>query len=136
MNAANRPIQTTRGWYETTRRSGRENEGPRVERGLPQHPDGSGFAPCPRCGADGIIESEGWVHPDLIKSRTCTACFGSGLIEDGYRDPLLRLRDYRRHRESHALRYAWTRRLVMTPCLQLRLIESKSLRGMRDEKLH
>lgn len=124
MNAASRPIQTTRAWYETTRRKSREQAGPREDRGLPHHPDGSGLADCPNCKGSGLVDVPHW-HPDE-REAWCDDCTGSGIIADGYRDPLLRLRHYRqrRMRQHNPVVYQYLRKLAMVPCWQLRLIES------------
>lgn len=118
-------IQTTRAWYETTRRKSREQAGPRTDRGLPHHPDGSGLAPCPRCAGTGVIDCGHW-QPELCTSATCSLCAGSGYVTDGYRDPLLRLRNARQRwqRRRNPGAYAHLRKLCATPCWSLRLIES------------
>lgn len=125
MTAAYRPIQTTRAWYETTRRKSREQEGPRVERGLPHHPDGSGLASCPHCSGNGVIDIAHW-QPELCTSTACSLCDGSGLIADGYRDPLLRLRyarqGWRRMRRPED--YKWLRKIAFSSRHPLRLIDA------------
>lgn len=125
MSAIARPIQTTRAWYETTRRKAREQAGPREDRGLPHHPDGSGLAPCAYCNGQGIVERHHW-NPQLDKSWPCPECGGMGDIPDGWRDPLLRLRYYRqrRIRRRNPAGYQHMRRVCATPVWQLRLIES------------
>ena len=89
------------------RRRVRDSYPNRAERGLPRHPDGSGLAPCPRCGNEG-----------------CGRCSGTTYIDDGYRDPLLRLRYARQHWRRDPGAYAWLRQIAMTPQYQLRLIEA------------
>lgn len=101
---------TTRAEYMLDRLGKRLSAGQRTDRGLPHHPDGSGFAVCPRCFGTGVIDHGHW-HPELWTSSICTLCDGSGFIDDGYRDPLLRLREarkrslYRRDPEA----YRWLR---------------------------
>lgn len=116
--------RTTRARYETTRRKSREQTGPRTDRGLPHHPDGSGLADCPNCSGSGLVYVPHW-HPDEREAR-CPDCTGSGLITDGHRDPLLRLRyarqGWQRLRDPGA--YAHIRKLAMLPVWQLRLLES------------
>lgn len=93
-------------WYAQRRRV-RDSYPARADRGLPPHPDGSGLAPCPRCGNEG-----------------CSLCDGSTFVADGYRDPLLRLRYARSRRRHDPVAYAWVRQIAMTPRYQLRLMEA------------
>lgn len=90
--------------YETARmveRAGRET---REERGLPHHPDGTGYATCPDCqGAGEHIVNDTDPHgygpdPQRDEEVECPRCRGEGEIEDGHADPILLLRRYRRER--------------------------------------
>lgn len=72
--------------YQTRLRADREAAGKREDRGLPHHPDGTGFADCPDCHGTGT-----WFHPRGSSGEfdePCTKCGGSGVILDGHRDPL------------------------------------------------
>lgn len=111
--------------WNAQRRRVRDSYPNREDRGLPKHPDGSGLATCQHCSGSGVIDSDHW-NPELCRSVTCDTCAGSGYIADGYRDPLLRLRDarQRRMRMRDPQAYAWLRQIAMTPRYQLRLIEA------------
>jgi hypothetical protein len=95
-------------WFAQRRRV-RDSYPTRAERGLPKHPDGSGLAPCPRCGSEG-----------------CGLCDGTTFITDGYRDPLLRLRyarqPYVRRRDPR--QYQHLRQVIAATRHPLRLIEA------------
>jgi hypothetical protein len=126
MNAANRPIQTTRPWYETTRRKAREQAGPREERGLRHHPDGSGLAQCPECDGAGCHDTWG-NDPQASRSMECSKCSGTGWVADGWRDPLLRLRTERqwwRRQKDKGYCYGHVRKLAMIPAWRIRLNEA------------
>ena len=114
--------------YETTRRKAREQAGKRTDRGLPHHPDGSGFASCPRCECTGVIDHGHW-HPEMWTSSTCSLCCGSGFLDDGYRDPLLRLRDARkrRNRLRDPEAYRWLRLICAAPSWDRRLRQTAVL---------
>jgi len=105
------------------RRRVRDSYPNREDRGLPKHPDGSGPAICSRCNGNGVIDSDHW-NPQLVTSATCSQCAGDGYIADGYRDPLLRLRNARERRRRDPGAYAWLRQIAMTPRYQLRLMEA------------
>lgn len=98
-----------RAQYLADRRRIRAARLTRAERGLPHHPDGSGLAPCPRCGSDG-----------------CSLCDGTTFVTDGHRDPLLRLRYVRqsRIRRRNPAAYVHVRQICATPSWRLPLIDA------------
>lgn len=95
--------------WNAQRRRVRDSYPNRAERGLPKHPDGSGLAPCPRCGSEG-----------------CGLCDGTTFITDGYRDPLLRLRYARQPyvRRRDPSQYQHLRQVIAASRHALRLIEA------------
>lgn len=109
-------------WY-ARRHAVREAWPSRADRGLPKHPDGSGLAPCQHCSGNGCIDIDHW-QSELVDSALCGRCDGSGYIDDGYRDPLLRLRYARQRRRRDPLVYSYLRQICATPRWQLRLIEA------------
>ena len=109
-------------WY-ARRHAVREAWPSRAERGLPKHPDGSGLATCPICAGNGCVEFARW-QPELATSVTCQRCTGSGFVDDGYRDPLLRMRYARSRRRIDPIAYRHLRQICATPRWQLRLIEA------------
>lgn len=102
----------------------------RAERGLPRHPDGSGWAMCPDCeGAGEITINETNPHghgpdPQCDESVDCLRCIG-GEIADGHADPIASLAGLRRRyaffrafpsRENYKIAYERARRIAFVRC--------------------
>lgn len=111
--------------WNAQRRRVRDSYPSRADRGLPAHPDGSGFCVCRECNGTGSIDVA-HNNPECEASYTCSACGGDGSIVDGHRDPLLRLRyaRQRRVRTANPSGYRYLRQLCAVPVWQLRLIEA------------
>ena len=90
----------------------------REDRGLPHHPDGTGWAACPACDGMGETYREN-VNPQMQDAIECRECNGTGCIPDGISDPLLDMREPRPWAsclDSCRLRYTRARRRAMQPC--------------------
>ncbi len=86
--------------HAAKRWNARNLHGTRVERGLPHHPDGSGFAPCPDCEGGGeVVAHDAHGHgPECEYPVTCGRCVGAGEVRDGHVDPILLMRQARQDR--------------------------------------
>ena len=106
-------------------RQAHRSASPRALRGLPHHPNGTGYADCAECNGTGAIDVPHW-NPECETSYTCSACAGRGTIADGHRDPLLRLRHARQPwvRRKDPTNYSHLRFICATPAWRLRLIEA------------
>ena len=119
--------------YEAQRRKERDTRVCREERGLPHHPDGSGWAMCPACqGAGEHVHNDSHCNdPQDEYPVECDTCLGEGIVDDGGRDALIVMRAERhQHRwwgrePIRAIAYASARKRAMRPVLgQLRMIEA------------
>lgn len=111
----------SRSAYEAQRRAERDRREARTERGLPHHPDGSGWATCQKC--DGAGDHEFNLSPNNDPQwddfETCVDCGGTGYVPDGRGpDPLLLMRARRIPRRWSGLNdfaYQSARRRAMCP---------------------
>lgn len=104
-----------------------DRETPRTDRGLPHHPDGTGFADCPDCKGTGLYCPPS--DPSGESDVPCATCHGDGRIPDGWRDPLMVMRVTRRWRDMPASGrdYTLARGKALRPSVgiaQLHMIES------------
>jgi hypothetical protein len=109
----------THAWRDSNRRT---------ERGLPAHPDPSGFVDCLVCKGTGIHFG---FCPSGEDDEPCDACHGEGIVRDGDRDPLIELHEARSGRDlesgHYAARYRAWRKYAMRPSLglsQLHMVEA------------
>lgn len=111
--------------YATARREARDAMDPREYRGLPAHPDGSGWATCPDCdgiGAHTHNDTNPYGYgpdPQCDYDVDCDRCSGTGQLCDGRGpDPLIELRNarsYRRLLDSDRFAYTAARLRSMSP---------------------
>lgn len=87
---------TSRATYQAKRQHARSLADCRTDRGLPHHPDGSGFAACAVCeGAGELMVTCNDPQDDYPEPCTNSAC-DDGYVADGHVDPLIVLRGMRR----------------------------------------
>lgn len=112
--------QLSRSAYAAQRRAERDARDMRTERGLPHHPDASGWAVCPACEGDGSHDRNDSPlnDPQCGYTVRCGTCYGDGYVRDGRApDLLLALRDARAAalRGREAFVYESLRRRAMCP---------------------
>lgn len=123
----------SRSEYLEARRTARDLRPTRAERGLPAHPDGSGWVVCPDCdGAGEHVRNDSHVRdPQCEYEVTCSTCGGDGELTDSVRDPILQLRRARelvrygsRSEPFNHIRYGAIRQRVVSPVALPNLVPS------------
>lgn len=119
--------------YAAQRRAERDARETREARGLPHHPDGTGWATCIACQGSGSHEFN--LSPDNDPQcddfETCATCDGTGYVPDGRGPDLLMQLQARRlsYRWSFLTDFAYrsARRRAMCPVSGLALADMRAL---------